>query len=78
MMDDLKILVNCQNTLGLYLYTLIIGHKLCSMLDTLNESLQKELRHFMYIMHFGTQSKSQQNNNIKHKNLGRYMSARVN
>jgi len=43
---------------GLYLYTLIIVYKLCSMFGTLNElSLQEEMRHFMYIMHFGTQSK---------------------
>jgi len=59
---------------GLYLYTLIIVYKLCSMFGTLNElSLQKELRHFMYIMHLGTQSKitTKQNKNIKHKYLGR-------
>jgi len=34
--------------LGLYLYTLTIGHKSCKMLSTLNKlTLQKELQYFV-------------------------------
>ena len=36
------------NMLGLYLYTFVSGHTLCSMLSIHNElTLQKELQHFM-------------------------------
>jgi len=38
----------CLKMLGLYLYTLIIGHKSCNMLSILNElTLQKELQTFV-------------------------------
>jgi len=45
--------------LGLYLYTLIIGHKSCKMLCTLKTlTLQKELQFFLLIMCFWTKSKN--------------------
>ena len=45
--------------LGLYLNTLIICHKCCSMLSLLYEStLQKELPHFMTNNVFGQKSKN--------------------
>jgi len=36
---------NCLKMLGLYLYSLIIGHKSCNVLSMLNKlSLQRELQ----------------------------------
>jgi len=35
------------NMLGLYLYSLIIGHKASNMLSTLNKKLKKELQTFV-------------------------------
>ena len=57
--------------LRLYLDTVLIGHKLCSMISTLNEiGLQKKWEHFMTNNVFAEKSKTQQqqNNNRKHKN----------
>ena len=45
--------------LGLYLNTLIIGHKLCNMLSILNElTLQKGLQKFVTNNVFWTKSKT--------------------
>ena len=45
--------------LGLYLYTLIIGHKSCNMLSIINKlTLQKELQNFMTNNVFWTKSKN--------------------
>ena len=45
--------------LGLYLYTLIIGHKSCNMLSKLNKStLQKELQNVVTNNIFSTKSKN--------------------
>jgi len=48
--------------LGLYLYTLIIGHKSCNMLSILNKlTLQKELQNFVTCHRvFGQKVKTQQ------------------
>jgi len=48
--------------LGLYLYTLIIGHKSCNMLSILNKLiLQKKLQNFVTTNVFGTKKvKTQQ------------------
>jgi len=45
--------------LGLYLYTLVIGHKSCNRLSILNKlTLQKELQNVWQIMCFGAKSKN--------------------
>ena len=58
--------------LGLYLYTLIIGHKSCNMLSTclLNKlTLQKELQYFVTNNVFLDKSKiTSTKKKIKHKN----------
>ena len=53
--------------LGLYLYTLIIGHKSCNMLSILNKlTLEKELQNLVTsIMCFGQKVKTQQQQNKK-------------
>jgi len=57
--------------LGLYLYTLIIGHKSCNMLSILNKLIwQKELKFFVIKMRFEQKSKittttKQKQSNIK-------------
>ena len=63
--------------LGLYLYTLIIGHKSCNMLGILNKLiLLKELQTIVINNVFldkkvKTQQQQQQNKKIKHKNICR-------
>jgi len=59
--------------LHLYLDTLIIGHKFCSMLIILNKlTLQKELQNFMQIMFFGQKTHSiTTKQKSKHKSLAR-------
>jgi len=57
--------------LGLYLYTLILGHKSCNMLSILNRlTLQKELQMCVTCNVFWTKSKNTtaKKQNIKHKN----------
>ena len=45
--------------LGLYLYTLIIGHKSCKMLSVINKlTLQNELQNFVIINVFMDKSKT--------------------
>jgi len=50
--------------LGLYLYTLIIGHKLCNMLNIQNKlTLQKKLKHVVTNTVFWEKTQQQQNKN---------------
>ena len=57
--------------LGLYFYTLIIGHKLCNMLRILNKLiLQRRLQNFVTNNVFLEKKvKTQQQQNIKQKPL---------
>jgi len=57
--------------LGLYLYTLIISHKLCKMLSILNKlRLQKDLQNIVTIVCLWTKSKNTTTTKqkFKHKN----------
>jgi len=58
--------------LGLYLYTLIIGHKYCSILSILNQlTLKKKLQNFVtnnVLFRQKIKTQQQQNKKIKHEN----------
>ena len=64
---ELFVIFNILKMLGLYLYTLIIGHKSCNMLCILNKTLQKKLQTFV-TNNVGVLTKKEQHNNNKTKN----------
>ena len=57
----------CLKMLGLYLYTLIIGHKSCNILSIQNKlKMQKELQTFVTnnVVFFDKKVKTQQSQNV--------------
>jgi len=59
---------NALKMLGLYLCTLIIGHKSCNMLSILNKlTLQKELHNFVKNVFFLTKSTFKNTTTTKQK-----------
>ena len=60
----------CLKMLGLYLYTLVMGHKSCNMLSILNKlTLIKELQNFVTNDAFWTKSKTTKQNKSNIKTL---------
>ena len=64
--------INTLKTLGLYLYTLIIGHTFCNMLSMLNKlTLNREWQTLVTdnaFLNKKVKTQPQQNKKIKHKN----------